>query len=884
MKTTKLKQFKLNKLAAIVTASTFSPLLLTAAPSALAEEQSATEKVEVIEVRGIRRSLEASMNTKRFADGIVDAITSEDIGKFPDKNIGDALQRISGVTVDRQYGEVSGVTIRGTAPEQSRILLNGQSVASTDWYDLGPSTRTFNMELLSAEQVSAVNVYKTPEANIEEGALGGTVNLVTRKPLDLDTHTYMVSAEMGRSTLYDENDLSGSFLGSWKSDDEKFGVLAAYSLERLTSGRHVIESIGSYTKQFEANPDTNQVDHISAWAIGSQAFRAERERTSAQLTAQFAPSDNIEFAVDYFNFEFDNPHVNHNFLTVTGRGAGTTDVATNDAGGAQRARVLPAYASIIYNPTIRNAVNMEVDVLNFSGKYVGDTFEVSGVIGRSTSDGGTQFGSSSWWIPATDEGDKIGDPAFPNGQNSTDGGFTYDASGPYQIWFDSLDPTDASQLKFAHESNFQTTVQEHEVSYAQADIKWMLEHDYFKNIKAGVKVNKNEFSRIALQRNPADVIGFVPDGNSLANWSDGIFTNLHSQTGGHILNSYAKIDEDKWWDFITGKYEAGELIEQQDLGKTYNVEEDMLAIYVQSDFSGENFRGNIGLRYVDTEQQSTGYVDNTVFDETVDYDNWLPSINFAYDYSDDIIIRAAASSVMSRVNYNDLKPGLAIDANFGSATGGNPNLKPYEADQADIGVEYYFTEASLFSAAVFVKKIDNVVFSTEAIEYVDGCGTDPSKYDQCRVTRPRSNGDGDVTGIELQLQHSFDNGFGFITNYTYVDSETTTPDNAKEMVPGVSENSFNGSLFFENEQFSARLAYNWRSEWVGLGAAQAVRNDSYQQWDASLVWHAMENLDVSLEGVNLTNEVIQSYDTKYNLTQNTIEFGTRYYLGVSYKF
>ncbi len=412
----------------------------------------------------------------------------------------------------------------------------------------------------------------------------------------------------------------------------------------------------------------------------------------------------------------------------------------------------------------------------------------------------------------------------------------------------------------------------------------MLEHDYFKNIKAGVKVNKNEFARIAIQRNPADVVGFVPDGNSLANWSDGIFTNLHSQTGGHILNSYAKLDEDKWWDFITGKYEAGELIEQQDFGKTYNVEEDMLAIYVQSEFSGENFRGNIGLRYVDTEQQSSGYVDNTVFDETVDYDNWLPSINFAYDYSDDIIIRAAASSVMSRVNYNDLKPGLAIDANFGSATGGNPNLKPYEADQADIGVEYYFTEASLFSAAVFVKKIDNVVFSTEAIEYVDGCGTDPSKYDQCRVTRPRSNGDGDVTGVELQLQHSFDNGFGFITNYTYVDSETTTPDNAKEMVPGVSENSFNGSLFFENEQFSARIAYNWRSEWIGVGAAQAVRNDSYQQWDASLVWHAMENLDVSLEGVNLTNEVIQSYDTNYNLTQNTIEFGTRYYLGVSYKF
>lgn len=208
-----------------------------------AEQQEATaENMEVIQVRGIRRSIEASLNTKRFADSTVDAITSEDIGKFPDKNIGDALQRISGVTVDRQYGEVSGVTIRGTAPEQSRILLNGQTVASTSWYDLGPATRTFNMELLSAEQVNAVEVHKTPTARLEEGALGGTVDLKTRKPLDLDAHTYQVAGELSQSSLYDETDPSGSFLGSWKNDDEKFGILGAYSVEKITSGRQVLES------------------------------------------------------------------------------------------------------------------------------------------------------------------------------------------------------------------------------------------------------------------------------------------------------------------------------------------------------------------------------------------------------------------------------------------------------------------------------------------------------------------------------------------------------------------------------------------------------------------------------------------------------------------
>ncbi|MCG7569685.1 TonB-dependent receptor [Pseudoalteromonas sp. CNC9-20] len=883
MKTTPKRRFKINRVAALVTTSLLASMAIT--PSVYAQQQLAQDdqQMETIEVRGIRRSLEASMNTKRFANAVVDAITSEDIGKFPDKNIGDALQRISGVTVDRQYGEVSGVTIRGTAPEQSRVLLNGQSVASTSWYDLGPATRTFNMELLSAEQVSAVEVYKTPKASIEEGALGGTVDLTTRKPLDLDTNTLMVSAELARGSLYDETDAGGAFLASWKDEQERFGILASYSIEQLTSGRHVLESIGSYYEYFAADPGTGQESTVGAWAIGSQAFRAERERTSAQLTAQFAPTDNTEFVLDYFRFELDNPHVNHNFLTVGGRGSGSENVQNNALGGTEQATITPAYASIIYNPVVRNAVNMKADVLNLSGKYIGDTYEVSAVLGQSTSDGGTQFGASSWWIPATDEGDKIGDPAFANGQNSTDGGFSYDATGPYQVWLSSLDATDASQFKHAQEANFQTTVQEHDIRYAQADIKWLLSGDLFTSIEAGVKVNSIEFSRVAIHRNPADVIGFVPNGN-LSNWSDGVFTDLHSQSSGHILDSYAKLDEDQWWDFISGKYEAGELIETPALGDTFGVDEDMLALYVQSDFSGEYFRGNVGLRYVDTEQTSSGYADGQAFKETVDYDNWLPSINIAFDVSDDVIVRAAASSVMSRVNYSDLKPGLAIQENFGSANGGNPYLKPYEADQADFGVEYYFTEASLFSAAAFVKQIDNVVFLTEEVEFVDGCGAQPSEYDSCRVTRPRSNGDGDVTGLELQLQHTFANGFGFVSNYTYVDSETTRPDGATEMVPGVSENSFNGSLFYENDHISARIAYNWRSEWIGVGAAQAVRNDDYQQWDASIVWHAMENLDISLEGVNLTNEVIQSYDTNYDLTQNTIEFGSRYYLSASYKF
>lgn len=878
------KRFKSSALALCVTNALFGMSMSISSTAIAAEtEQAAEDNIEVIQVRGIRRSIEASLNTKRFADSTVDAITSEDIGKFPDKNIGDALQRISGVTVDRQYGEVSGVTIRGTAPEQSRILLNGQTVASTSWYDLGPATRTFNMELLSAEQVNAVEVYKTPTANLEEGALGGTVNLKTRKPLELDAHTYQVSGELSRSSLYDETDPSGSFLGSWKNDDERFGILAAYSVEKLTSGRQVLESLSGYYEYFAEDPATNQESTVGAWGIGSQAFKAERERTSTQVTLQFAPSERMEFTLDYFNFELDNPHVNHNFLTVGARGAGSTNVVNNAQGGTESATITPAYASIIYNPVVRHAVNMETDVINLTGKYNGDNYTLSGVIGQSTSEGGTQGGSSSWWIPATDEGDMIGDPAFPNGQGSVDGGFSFDATGPYQVELTSLDPTNAALFKHAQEANYETTVQDHDVTYIQTDFEYQLDNDVINKVTMGIKYNTSDFQREAFNRNPADIIGFVPDGN-LANWSDGVLTGLHSQSNGNILDSYAKLDEDKWWAFISQKYANGELVEVAALGNTFSVEEDMLALYAQADFSGDFYRGNLGLRYVDTEQTSTGFGDGKPYEETIDYDNWLPSINVAFDIKEDIILRAAASVVMARNNYSDLNPGLAIAKNFGTAVGGNPNLEPYTANQADLGLEWYFTESSMASAAVFYKDIDNVVFVTESVKYVEDCGASPDLWDQCRVTAPENGGSGSVAGIELQLQHNFESGFGFLTNYTYVDSETTRPNGSKEMIPGVSENSFNGSIFYEDDLFSARVAYNWRSEYVGVGNIQAVLNDSYQQVDASIIWHAMEDLDFSLEGVNLTNEVVQSYDVNYGLTQNTIEFGARYYLGASYKF
>lgn len=188
---------KMNKCALAVKMS----LLIGAASCALPalaqqQEQAAQEeKVEVIEVRGIRASQEANINAKRFSAAVVDVVTAEDIGKFPDKNVAESLSRITGVSVTRGFGEGEKIAVRGTDPAQNRTLLNGASVASADWFVLDNPSRAFNFTLLPSNLVSDLEVYKSPQADIQEGSLGGTVYLKTRKPLDLEANTVSLQVQ-----------------------------------------------------------------------------------------------------------------------------------------------------------------------------------------------------------------------------------------------------------------------------------------------------------------------------------------------------------------------------------------------------------------------------------------------------------------------------------------------------------------------------------------------------------------------------------------------------------------------------------------------------------------------------------------------------------------
>ena len=274
----------------------FSTLALAVASSfavntATAQEESAeNDMIERIEVSGIRASTKESINNKRFANSIVDSISAQDIGKFPDKNVAESLSRITGVAVSREFGEGEKISIRGAGPDLNRTLLNGQTVASADWFILDPSNRSFNYTLLPSSIVKGLEVYKSPQASIDEGSIGGTVILRTRKPLELDANTVNVGVQAQYSETSEETDPQLDALYSWKNDDQTFGFLVNVIAQDRTVRREGFEVLG-YNKVTPTAEDTDDASIIGNTynvpsLIGVPRFDQSRERRTVFASLQ----------------------------------------------------------------------------------------------------------------------------------------------------------------------------------------------------------------------------------------------------------------------------------------------------------------------------------------------------------------------------------------------------------------------------------------------------------------------------------------------------------------------------------------------------------------------------------------------------------------------
>ena len=852
------------------------------------------DTLEEIVVYGIRASLRESLQTKREATGVLDALTAEDVGKFPDKNLAEALQRVPGVVINREFGEGERINLRGTIPTLTRTLLNGHSLATADWFILDQlnTTRSFNYLMLPADLIGKVKVLKSSQADIEEGGVGGTVDVETRRPLDLAPFAAYVAVQGGYSEMSGKTDPQATGLISWKDPEGKFGLLLAGIYQERHLRRDGFEVLG-YGPVSQADPT------LVPSLIGSALFTQDRIRQGGNFAMQIKPADQLEITLSGLLSDFSANNLNLNFLADPGRALGNGGTITNtvaDQGTYVAGRVASANNGtgdfgVFYDAIDRIAKASSRDI-NVDTKFTPrEDWTTHVKIGYTDATGNTnaqpfvEFGA-----PAVFNYD------FRNGAPQVQ--FLPNANGV------TVDPTNPASLVFDFASLHQILNDDRE-SYGYVDAQKTLDSGFLKSVKFGIKRTVHERD---LTFNATTYGGFFRPINTLTpstfagGLTPGDYANNISVAGS--LTQYWTPNEDTVQKILFGQLPAsGRVLYPQN---SFAAQEKTMGGFVMGDFAGDNWRGNVGVRIVRTNQITSGAVFANVpgainspfgafLPTQVDrnYTDTLPSLNVAYDVTKDIVVRFAAAKVMARPDYTDIVPRVNLNIGALSGTAGNPNLDPYRATQEDLSIEWYPDRDTAYTLALYYKDVKSFIVDNPVNEVFPiqsqtppnaGCSATatPNLFNCPFTVNVRSNGGGGkLKGVELGLTRPIWGGFGVQANYTYSDASLDSGD----PVPGNSKNTYNITGFFENKLLSARLAYSYRSNFfVSFDRTTHLDESALKSLDASVAANITDNFAVTFEGLNLTDAKIVQYADVLSHPRAIYDNGRVYFAGVKMRF
>jgi TonB-dependent receptor len=869
--------------AAIVTSLAFSAHAQDAG-----QTQSATD-LDTVQVVGIRASLEKSLDTKRNNVGISEAITAEDIGKFPSTNVAEALSQIPGVSLDRRFGQGERVSIDGTDPSLNLSFLDGHPVAQAIWLYGEQPNRGFDYTLLSPLILGRMEVLKSSEARLTEGSLGGTILMHTRQPLDMDKNELAASVGYSYSDQASKGKPNASVIYSFKNDAETFGIDVAAQHYEERVDRQGMEVFGYAKASTFTNATGVPADADVPNSINAAWFQQDRKRDSAVVNLQFKPTDELEFNLQglYIKENFDNYNQSlYSFLTWN---AGTVG-AVDQLGDVQNGVVTSGHSNahpaadggtVIYDNNVRKS-EVTTKGIDLRGAFKQDAWGVSGQVGQSKSD---NKDLAQYFI----------EPFYNGGFSwNTKNGITFDDPAA------ARDPANWGSAGgwFGNNGIFST---ESKDTYGQLDFNVNFD-SVFSQLLFGVRSGKHE------ENFDLNVYGGVTPGTLADVGTIGLtdiqgFTDdqgRHLQVGrGNVLDWIANSPVD-----YSNPDPASYLNNTWALKQTNN------AAYAQLNFSNGALRGNFGVRYVDSKTEGSGFVysgtptlddlDSKWQTKTKKEDFLLPSLTLVYDASTDWVFRFAAGKVIAWAPYNQMVNNTFLNDTTLNGSGGNADLSPYESWNFNLSAEYYFAEQSVVAWSVFYKKIDNYIDSSAVTERqynsirdtspaawallvgTNGCTADG--YCDYSIQRPRNAGDGKVKGFNLAFQQPFgDSGFGLLANYTYADGENNTGD----PLPYQSRNSIAFSPYYEKGPINARLTYNWRDHYLAGGyvaGAAPASVDDYAELGASIGYRFNDNWSLQVDAQNLLDEEYFQYLGDKEHIAGKYKSGRRYMATLNFKF
>ncbi|WP_395339126.1 TonB-dependent receptor [Ningiella sp. W23] len=913
---------------------------LIASPS-LAQQASDEETFEVIEVRGLVSSLKRSFADKKEALVVSDGISAEDLGKFPDQNVAESLQRITGVSIDRNAGEGQLVSVRGFGPQFNLVTVNGRQIASER------AGREFSFDTLAAELISGANIYKSSIAENQSGGIGSVINLQTAKPLDLDGFKAVGSVQGTYDTLSEEYTPEFSGLVSNTFLDNRLGVLASLSVQERDAQVNQADTRGFYRVDRIATNDFN-----AETGAGKEAFNVyvprnldltsnqeERKRTSGTLVVQYAATDELTLAFDglYSKFEVDSQVSNYaNWFTPGNFRDFQVDQATEtvvfwDHNSAIDPNGGGAGATDFVQQGLDR--NVEIQAFGFNADWdLSDAFNANIDISTSTAEDLSGDQSRVFTVMG-----------YPNG-------YTYDFTGGGELPRFSSDgisgpftAADAGLLR-SHYVERGGDEREDEITEMRADFTYTPDSDTFTRLKFGLySQDRTKSARIfqSPQFPNCFYCGYgsdVPDELATLITPNDWFEGIPSSFFGYDVDAYLAFLESPEaiaaQTAVRNAFGAGETAEGNiaafaalngytpvELGTSFVIDEEIIAAYADFVFQGDlgdvPWTVNVGFRYSETTSTASGLqdtlidiqdnpTDGTILDQVYiedasgqrvlspisienTYTNLLPSLNAKFEIQEDMLLRFAYSETLTRPTMSSMRPVTNIGTTRPDillASGGNPNLDPFVSTNWDVSYEWYYGDASAVSIGLFSKEVDGFITNITAEEEFS-LQSGVFVFD---VNRPRNGETANVDGLELAWTHTHESGFGVQINATIVnsDAEIDTGSTAQTFALEGLGDSQNFILFYENHGFQARLAYNNREAFLqtlsngDTGEPEFV--DTYGQWDVSASYDINEHLGVYFEGINLTDEYTDKYGRIRSHFTEQVRTGSRYAIGLRGSF
>ncbi|CAI2389022.1 TonB-dependent receptor [Alteromonas macleodii] len=833
---------KLSKITlAVLSATTLS---LTATTNAQESQQELNEDVEVIEVSGIRASLASAMNEKRFKNNLVEVIEAEDIGKLPDQNLAEVLENITGIQITREAGVGTGVQIRGT--DANRTEINGVSTVGS-----GAGRSGIDFEDVSAAIIAGLEVTKSPDAKTIEGSVGGTINLKTIRPLQLNEQLAAFRVQGENSSLTTDSNfqprISGTFGDNWDTDHGTIGIVIS----------------GSYAEQdvtaFRPRADRDNIITSDSGVASAQSFdflpiqffvqdydNFEYETKNLVGTIEWAPNDNTKFFFDAIINDqerlqessrvqasgvsaLNDVSVPDEFETINFGSLGGTNLGSIQA--ALRG-VIPVYLeNDDDDPNLRfssdtNSRVTKSEIFRLGGEWQGEKWSVFAEVASTSSDTTTpSFNTTLNFINPNAPLDAGGanDNAVPFAYDLSGGALTFGIADGAEYAPTAEQLLDPNNVVLRDVNIGRDTTENFEDAF-RVDFTYYVD-TMVTSVDFGYRYNKSGSKREEIGNNVnLRSMEDSPRGSLFSELLVAGPDNFNDADGRELyVADFLLIDPEQVSsnpDAVLAALQqalethgSGETLDEPTSSSTgfFDIEEETHALYAQANFEYEMFRGNFGVRYLQTDVTSVG---NSVTvdengDELVsrvtnngDYDFILPRFNLVADVTDDIVLRFGAGKDIRRPNFNDLSTSVTFSTSPNPNVAiGNPNLTPEEVISYDLAAEWYFAEASVISVGIFHKTrkdlfVDQIVSAAE--DPVTGYRdlTDPCEgggifnpiadinvfgpnlgTGVCVGTETKINDTGETTqkGIEFAVQYDLSgfeselgwaSGFGVLANYT----------------------------------------------------------------------------------------------------------------------